>query len=197
MLSSLWQNPTYRFLILFLGLFAFFYYLNIAVIGLAAPGGYYVPIVANYLNYIDGLRYCLMQSTAFILKLLGEQVFTTDTWLRVSGRGGFIMAFDCLGYGVMSFFSAFVISFPKPPKNKYFFLPLGLLFIQSLNIARFVLLGLFWKQSNLKQVINHHDLFNIILYLALITLIYIWINRKSETSLDSIRKQATSVIPVI
>lgn len=164
--------------------------------GLVAPGGYYVPFFVKYLNYISGLRYFLMQSTAFLLRQLGEQVFTTDIWMRVSGRGGFIMAYDCLGFGVMSFFAAFVIAFPKPLKNKYFFLPAGLLFIQALNILRFILLGRFWKHSHMKQIIDHHDLFNIILYLALMVLIYIWINKKIETSEDTVRKQPTGVISV-
>lgn len=137
-----------------------------------------------------------MESTAFVLRQFGEQVFTTDTWMRVSGRGGFIMAYDCLGFGVMSFFTAFVIAFPKPLKNKYFFLPTGLLFIQALNILRFILLGKFWKHSHLKQIIDHHDLFNIILYLSLMVVIYFWINNKIETYEDIVRKQSIGVIPV-
>jgi exosortase/archaeosortase family protein len=197
MLNALWQNPTYRFLILFLGLFTFLYYLNIAVIGLVAPGGYYVPFVAKYLDYINGLRYGLMESTAFLLRQLGEQVFTKNDWMRVAGRGGFIMAYDCLGFGVMSFFTAFVIAYPKSVKSKAIFLPAGLLLIQCLNIIRFVLLGLFWKHSNLKELINHHDVFNIILYLMLMVVIYFWVNIKSETPEDTVRKQLESTTSIL
>ena len=174
----IWHNKSYRFLILFLGLFTFLYYFNIAYIGLVAPGHYYVPFLAEHLNYINGLRYVLMQVSAFLIKASGEQVFTTDIWLRVSGRGGFIMAYDCLGYGVMSFLTAFVIAYPKPLKSKLWFLPAGLLLIQTLNVIRFVLLGLYWKKSHLKHFMDHHDIFNLILYAILLMVIWFWVEEK-------------------
>ena len=185
MIRRILQNRTYRFLIIFLSLFCFLYYFNIIFIGLVAPGGYYTPFLAQYLNYIEGLRYALMQSSASIVRALGEQVFTTELWMRVTGRGGFIMAYDCLGFGIMSFFTAFVVAFPKPLKTKFWFLPAGLLLIQSLNIIRFVLLGLYWKQSGLKAVIDHHDLFNIILYIILMIVLYFWVNSNQPKNNES------------
>jgi len=176
-LKSIWQHPAYRFLMLFLGLFILLYYFNIFYIGIVTPGGYYSPFLDTYLNYIEGLRYVLLQSSAEILKLAGYQVFTTDIWLRVVGRGGIILAYDCLGYGVMSFFTAFVIAYPKALKSKLWFLPLGLVLIQSLNIIRFVLLSLYWRHSGLKSFIDHHDLFNIILYIALLGVMFVWVRK--------------------
>ncbi len=117
-----------------------------------------------------------MQTSASIIRAMGEQVFTTEIWFRVVGRGGFVMAYDCLGYGVMSFFTAFVIAFPKPIKSKLWFLPAGLLLIQTLNVIRFVFLGLYWRQSELKTIIDHHDLFNIVLYIVLMIVLYFWLN---------------------
>lgn len=176
MLNSIWKNTTYRFLLIFLGLFTFLYYFNIAYIGLVAKGGYYIPFLAEYLNYIEGLRSSLMHVSAYIIQALGEQVFVYQTWLRVAGRGGFLMAYDCLGFGVMSFLTAFVIAYPKNLKSKLCFLPAGLFLIQGLNVLRFVFLGLYWKHSHLKPFIDHHDLFNILLYIVLIAVIYLWIN---------------------
>lgn len=177
-LKTIWQNTTYRFLVLFLGIFVFLYYLNIAYNGIVAPGGFYNQFIAENLNYVEGLRFVLLESSALILKALNFQVFTTDIWLRVAGRGGIIVAYDCLGFGVMSFFTAFVLAYPKPSKSKMWFLPVGLILIQSLNITRFILLALYWRSSDLKSFIDHHDLFNIILYVILLVVIYLWINKK-------------------
>jgi len=176
-----WQNPTYRFLILLLGFFGLFHYFNLFYIGITAPGGVYVPFLAEHLNYISGLRYALIQTSEWILNILGYTTFTTEFWLRVSGHGGVVVVYSCLGYGVMSFFAAFVIAWPnKSFKSKLWFLPAGLLLIQAMNICRFMLLALYWKKSIFRGRIDHHDLFNVILYLFLLAAIYLWV-RKDNT----------------
>lgn len=181
-MNKILKNPTYRFLIIFLGLFLVLYYFNIAFIGITAPGGYYIEWLNKNANYIEGLTQGLIKCTVAVLHILGYDTFVADNWLRVSGKGGFILAYECLGYGIMSFFTAFVVAYPKPDKSKYLFLPLGLLLIQILNIARFVLLSLYWKGSIFKGLIDHHDLFNLILYACLMFVIYLWINYKGGKS---------------
>jgi len=175
-MKKILQNPTYRFLTLFLSLFVIFYYFNLFVIGVCTPGGFYIAFADQYLNYIELLQNVLLRCTVAILNSLGYHTFTMDNWLQVTGKGGFILAYACLGYGVMSFFAAFVIAYPKPIKSKYIFLPAGLIFIQMLNITRFVLLALYWRGSLLRGIIDHHDLFNLILYAILILVIYSWVN---------------------
>ncbi|MBC7915748.1 MAG: hypothetical protein H7Y07_16690 [Pyrinomonadaceae bacterium] len=186
-MRNIWQNPTYRFLILFLGSFTFLYYLNLAFIGISAPGGYYVAILDQHFNYIRALTNFLLQSTVYVLNLLGYKTFTSNNWLHVSGKGGFILAYECLGYGIMSFFTAFVLAYPKPTKSKYLFLPAGLILIQMLNITRFVLLSLYWRGSIFKGIIDHHDLFNLILYACLLLVIYLWINFGEQKKIDNER----------
>lgn len=166
---------------MFGGLFAILYYFTIIYTGLVAPGGYYIPFLAEYFNFVEGLRSVLLHWSESILNFFGYQTFTHGIWFRVIGHGGFNLAYSCLGFGVMSFFAAFVIAFPKPIKSKLWFLPAGILLIQTLNIVRFVLLGLYWKHSHLKTLIDHHDLFNIVLYIVLITVLYLWINSDTGT----------------
>lgn len=179
-IKNLLSNPTYRFLILFIGIFSALYYFNIFFLGMTSPENYYSPFLDKNLNYVFLLQETLMKITVYILELLGYNTFTKDNWLHVSGKGGFILAYSCLGIGVMSFFTAFVIAFPKPLKSKLLFLPAGLIFIQLLNITRFVLLSLYWKGSIFKNVIDHHDLFNLILYVILLGVIYLWVNEGKE-----------------
>ncbi|MDB5134263.1 MAG: hypothetical protein JWP37_866, partial [Mucilaginibacter sp.] len=67
-----------------------------------------------------------------------------------------------------------VIAYPKKLKPKLSFLITGILVIELLNIVRFVLLALFWnKQKGL--ILDHHTIFNIIIYIIIAISIYFWV----------------------
>lgn len=181
-LKQSWQNPSYRFVFLFLSLFALFYYFNIFYMGLTAPGNYYSQFLDDHLNYIQGFRVFLISVSAEILRIFGYEVFTSGTTLHALNAGGVNVVYSCLGFGVMSFFVAFVIAWPqKSIQSKLLFIPVGLILIQILNIARFILITLFWRSNPYKSIIDHHTLFNLILYVVLLATIYYWINRDTKT----------------
>ena len=52
-------------------LFAAFYYFNIFFFSLTTNGHHYNAVVANYFNYIGGLRWLLLHGSAQILNWLG------------------------------------------------------------------------------------------------------------------------------
>src|ERR1700761_4224866 len=137
------QNSPVRFAVLFISLFLLFYYFNILFFGITSPGNHYLPFLADHLNYIAALRWFLLQSSAGLLRLFGFSTLTNNNELLVVGRGIITLVYTCLGLGVMSFFAAFVLAYPKPTKPKFIFLISGLLIIQLLNIIRFALLVLF------------------------------------------------------
>jgi exosortase/archaeosortase family protein len=180
------NNPSYRFVILFLSLFALFYYFNIFYIGITAPGNHYSEFLDQHLNYIRDFRILLISISAGILRLFGYEVFTSDTTLHALDAGGINVVYSCLGFGVMSFFVAFVIAWPeKSLKSKLLFIPAGIILIQTLNISRFILITLFWRTSPLRSVIDHHILFNFILYAVLLASIYFWMNKESDKKIPS------------
>lgn len=180
-LKHYWQNPSIRFVILFLSLFSLFYYFNIFYMGITAPGNYYSLFLDEHLNYISGFRNLLIGISAWIIRIFGYQVFTSDTTLHALNAGGINVVYSCLGFGVMSFFVAFVIAWPQRSLNsKLWFIPVGLLLIQTLNIARFIMITLFWRNSPYRSVIDHHTLFNVILYAILLASIYFWINANNS-----------------
>jgi exosortase/archaeosortase family protein len=144
--------------------------------GITAPGNFYSSFLDNNLNYVRAFRHFLIAATAGLLRMQGYQVSTSDTFLHAYNVGGFNMVYSCLGFGIMSFFIAFVIAYPKSIKSKIIFAPIGLVIIQCLNISRLYLLTLYWRQSIFVGNINHHTLFNIVLYLMLLIMIYVWIN---------------------
>jgi len=168
-----------KFIIKFVILFALFYYFNIFYFGVTSPGNHYSAVLAQHLDYIAGLRWILLKSSAAVLTLLGFTVITSDYQLLVPGHPAIVLVYTCLGLGVMSFFSAFVLSYPVKFKSKLVFLIGGILGIQSLNIIRFVLLALFWSTAK-DHVLDHHTIFNIILYIIIAFTLYFWVKRNDK-----------------
>jgi exosortase/archaeosortase family protein len=74
----------------------------------------------------------------------------------------------------MSFFSAFVIAYPTTIRSKLIFLFFGNLCIQLLNVARFVLLALFWDKKS-GMILDHHTVFNIAIYIIIAISLYFWV----------------------
>ncbi|MCO5947691.1 exosortase Y [Mucilaginibacter flavidus] len=173
-----------KFVLVFIALFAVFYYFNIIYFGLTSPGNHYSAFLATHLNYIRGLRWLLLKSTVQVLGLFGYTAISNDYELLVPGHQVLVLVYSCLGLGVMSFFAAFVLAYPIKFKSKIIFLLSGLLGIQILNVTRLVLLALFWS-SRENRLIDHHTIFNIILYIIISITLYFWVKRNDGTILNS------------
>jgi exosortase/archaeosortase family protein len=172
------QNNSLKFALIFISLFLLFYYFNILFFGITSPGNHYIPFLAEHLNYIYALRWLLLYCSAFVLQCFGFSVVVNNYELLVAGRGIIVLAYSCLGLGVLSFFTAFVIAYPKSLKAKIIFLLAGIITIEFLNVIRFVLLALFWnKQDN--RIIDHHTIFNILIYILISISLYFWV--KNDT----------------
>ena len=174
------QSPL-RFAVFFIALFLAFYYFNILFFGITQPGNHYSAFLDGYLNYIKLLRYFLLNSSAQILNWIGFTAITNDTELLLVGHGTLRLVYTCLGLGVMSFFAAFVIAYPGAWHSKLLFIITGFIVIQLLNITRFILLALFWnKQAG--QIIDHHLIFNIIIYIIVAVSLYFWVKHSDNKS---------------
>lgn len=173
------QVSPIKFALKFIVLFLLFYYFNIMFFGITNPGKHYYPFLANHLNYIQGLRWLLLSISAQVLKVFGYPAIYNDTELLVAGKGAIVLVYSCLGLGLMSFFAAFVIAYPKKTKSKLIFLITGIFAIQFLNILRFVLLALFWNK-NASRIIDHHTIFNIILYIIIMISLYFWVKQSDK-----------------
>nr|WP_068889999.1 glycosyltransferase family 2 protein [Pedobacter panaciterrae] len=174
------SNTSYRFLINFLILFVLFYGFNIFYIGATTRGGFYLPFLNQHLNYIAAWQQFCIATSAQILKNLGYTVQINNTGLSVENHSGFRLIYSCLGYGIMSCFAAFVIAYPKALHAKLIFLIFGLVVIQLLNTIRFVLISIYYKSSFHVLNIDHHTIFNSVLYAILIIMCYFWLNHPSR-----------------
>jgi len=173
------NNPVARFLVLFLVLFALFYYFNILFFKVTiSTDPYYIPFLDHYLNYIDWLRWALLHGSAKILKWFGYVTIGNKYELLVVGKGSIRVVYQCLGLGVLSFFAAFVIAYPAALKPKFLFLIAGATGIQVLNLLRFIFVVLLWNWRR-NQIMDHHTLFNIFIYIVIAIVLYFWI--KADT----------------
>lgn len=179
-------NSPLRFSVVFIVLFLVFYFFNIGFFGLTNPGKHYNLFLAEKLNYIRGLRHLLLWSAASISKMLGFEALFNEYDLLVAGRGMIRLVYSCLGLGVMSFFGAFVLAYPKPLKARLIFLLIGLIAIQFLNVLRFVLLVLFWNKQK-QQIVDHHTIFNALIYILIAVSLYFWVKADVATKTDHVK----------
>jgi len=170
-----------KFVFTFLLLLFLFYYFNIFFFGITNQGKFYSPFLANNLNYIQGLRWLLINSSTQILNLLGFTAINNNYELLVAGHGIIKLVYSCLGLGVISFFAAFIIAYPKNLRSKIIFLIAGIFGIEFLNVVRFVLLALFWNKRA-AQIIDHHTIFNIIIYIAVAVSLYLWVKQPDKSN---------------
>jgi len=163
-----------RFIFRFIVLFLLFYSFNLFYYGITSPGSHYSPFLDHYLNYIQGLRSLLLYVSTGLLNLLGFTAIRNDYELLVAGHSSIWIVYSCLGLGVISFFAAFVLAFPKPLKRKIIFLITGVFMIEFLNVIRFMLLALYWNKNE-NKIIDHHTIFNIIIYIIVAISLYFWV----------------------
>lgn len=163
------------FLAKLFGFFVLFYYGTIFWIGLATPGGSYVPFISNYLDYIHAWRVALMKGGSLVTALYGyDVVWESNYTLRVLGGKEVIIAYDCVGYGVVSFWTAFVLAYPNAT-SRWLWILLGFIAILLINSAR---IGLYLVARNkgweMPLGIDQHTWFNIIAYGFILWMMYLF-----------------------
>jgi exosortase/archaeosortase family protein len=121
--------------------------------------------------------------TSPILRLIGEPNFTSGVHLlfdRPGGRWNMAVTEHCLAIPAMVIFSAIILAFPGQPKNKLWFIPMGLFLIFVINIMRLVFLCLiFVHYSFATYNFFHKYVYVFITYGLIFLLIMFWIKKYS------------------
>jgi exosortase/archaeosortase family protein len=164
------------YLLKFIGAFCFFYYGTLAIIGLSAPEGYYSSFVDNYLNFIPAFRNFILFATKQVLAILGYESFQkTATQLRIVGGGGVNIVYSCLGYGVTSFWLAFVFANTGTWKKKLAWMVGGALVLLVINVLRVSLVALAsHNRWAFPLGLDHHTWFNIAAYGMIFLMIWVY-----------------------
>lgn len=172
----------------FLLLYCLLYYCTYAIIGLAAPGGYYSSFVEHYCNYPAWLRQAILKTSAFFLSLTGYDSHITQPYkVGIAGGRSVKIVYSCLGIAVFSFWIAFIAANAGSFKKKAFFILGGVLVIFLVNITRVVLLVIFANKIKGSWFeISHHTFFNIAAYLIVFLMIAIF--ARTDKNNDWFRK---------
>lgn len=183
-IHPVFRNTGILFLVKFIFLIVFFHFLNEAVIGFSAEGGYYSAFVAQYLNYIDPWRSAILNTSAWILQLFEyPSILIPPYKLKSLVTGHSVaMVYSCIGYGVTGVWLAFVFAVQFNWKQKLIWAITGFCTLFFLNCLRVIgiLLASADKELLVNSPIDHHTLFNIVAYGFVFGMIYLLIKKAEK-----------------
>lgn len=172
----LFQKKTIKYVFLFVTIYCFLYYGTKAWIGFTTPGNYYSPFIQKYLDYIHLFRKILMTVSGFVSSAFGYKASIVNEYdLKLENGRGVHIVYSCLGIGVMSFWTAFVIANEGKAFKKFKWILGGIAAIFCINVTRVSLMLLaIANHWNLFYRIDNHLLFNIVAYLLIFVMIYLY-----------------------
>jgi exosortase/archaeosortase family protein len=133
------------------------------------------PFIGSF-SLIELLRHFLLGCTQQVLHFLGYQSFIHGWIVGIPG-GAIILETPCLGINICFVFICLVAAYPSHLKWQYIllYILLGLVIIQLMNLGRLVAM-VFVVKNQYKLPIEHHDLFNMIIYTVVILLFFYYTN---------------------
>ena len=145
--------------------------------GLAAPEGkYYSAFIDKHLDYVSWLRSSLTHGARIFAGWFGyATAYKSSTQLHVIGGRGVNVGYDCLGYGVISFWIAFVFANTGTWKRKAVWMFGGALVLWIINVLR-ISLVLIGVNKNWKFPFgwDHHTWFTIAAYIMIFVMIWLY-----------------------
>ncbi|MDB5280375.1 MAG: hypothetical protein JWR61_5330 [Ferruginibacter sp.] len=173
-----------RYAAKFLVAFCILYYGTIAVIGLATPGNHYIPLIDHYFAYYRWLRESLLYGSKFLSKLSGYTVdILPPNYLFIRGGKGVMIAYDCLGYGVISFWIAFVFANSSGVKTKLAWMLSGTAALWLINVARITAFLIAHNHNwPMPLGLDHHTWFNIASYVLIFCMIWFYDKKNNTTN---------------
>jgi exosortase/archaeosortase family protein len=109
------------------------------------------------------------------LSILGYDYVSGYNSLAILGSYGVIIGNPCVGFGLSYGFASLIGAYPGPIKKKIWFIPLGILLISSINVARVIALTTsVYKTGGFVQM-EEHDLFNNIIYIFIFLMWLVWV----------------------
>lgn len=183
-----------RFILVYALLTGWFY----CFIGVTSPGGkVYSAFLDDYLNIPRWLTWFISKSSLGALKLAGFKVYQrAPNNVTIIGSRGVSIIWACLGFGVMSFWTAFVTAHTARWQYNLKWCLSGIAIITALNILRIILIALgnhyHWVAFN---TIEPHQAFTIASYVVLFLMV-VWFTRHFRRSVkdNALASPAATII---
>lgn len=137
---------------------------------------FFIPFF-NYYLYID----FLLRVIKLVVFLLGYQAEINGAYLIGPFGGTLFLDKTCLGFITMFIFAALVYLTRRDNKITWKYVLFGIIILHVLNIARLSLLFIFVQYHNDNElIIEHHDMYNIVVYLIIFVLWVIWFEKYNK-----------------
>lgn len=140
---------------------------------LIQPWGWLDQVVIN-----DSSRWAL-----FFMESIGYDTFMgnhdTIRTIGIQGTSGLWIGDPCDGISLFALFSIFILAYPGKWLHKLWYIPLGITIIHFLNIFRISALCIMLVNHPNWLEFNHTYLFQILMYILVFALWFIWIKRFS------------------
>lgn len=122
----------------------------------------------------------------YLLESMGYKTFASKEVndfqvFGVDGSNGVWIGGGCNGITLMFLFAIFVISYPGNSKNKLWYLPVGIIIVNVINIIRIVALSLIALYSPQYLEFNHTYTFTFLAYSIVFALWMLWVNKLSKS----------------
>jgi len=168
------------FLIKFIAVFCLLYFGTKAVIGLTVPGGYYSAFISHYLNYPAWLRYSLLYGSHLMVAFFGFNTYLPDGYhVRMVNGHGVRLVYACLGYGLLSFWVAFVYAGKEHVVSKLKWIAAGCVIIWLINVLRISLILMATNNNwHFNMPVNQHTLYNLVVYASIFLMA--WLFKKKQ-----------------
>ncbi|MBE7169232.1 MAG: exosortase/archaeosortase family protein [Williamsia sp.] len=185
--SSLSKYVDVVFFLKFIVLMGGIYYFNVFYISIIDARGYiYSSFFDQHLNYFSLLRASILHTANFLDHLYGLDSYVADPYrLKLQNGHGVFVDLACLGYGVMSFWVAFILAHNNSWQKKLIWSVGGIVFLWFLNCCRVALLIVsIVKRWNTERWMDSHALFNLIVYSFIIMMIFFYykLSKRKEGS---------------
>ncbi len=170
------KNTFLKFILVFVSVFLICYFGALFITGIAIKGGFYSSFVEKYFNLSAWLRTSLIAGTKLFVSFFNiETIRTSEYILRIPNANGIKIVYSCLGFAVMSFWTAYIIATAADKQKKIRWLFIGLLLIWIINVLRISMVIIAGrKEWKFPLGLDHHSWFNIIAYLAIFIMMYLF-----------------------
>lgn len=191
-MKDLLKNPFFKFILIFSGLSVlwFSFYHNIYQfdklfstetnqVDIQKSISIWLAHFSNFFVQVFGYEPTLDFSSEFVITSVEGTYFNHGVWIGE----------PCNGIKVFGLFTIFIVAFPGPWKKKLWFIPLGILIVQTANAIRIALLTIISAENPTALDFNHNITFQVIVYGLIFFLWWWWVQKLSGIS---IKKEKTS-----
>lgn len=171
------KSPLFKFLFFFVLIYSLLYFLH-------------EWLIKTYTLWDQKFISHIISVSDYLIRALGYKTFKNIEdkevqVLGIDGSTGVWVGSPCNAISLFILFAAFIIPFPGSHKQKWWYIPTGMVFIHFTNILRVVALCMIAYHSPFTLDFNHTYTFTFLVYLFIFMLWVLWVKKFSGIDVNS------------